>query len=334
MVPVRQFVANTQYNDNYQLSPDGSKLVYQGVSRLKPAILWTELGRKQDVHALRFRKGPPYPFWSADSRFLIYSNDPSGREQSHVFALDTESKDAAVRNLTPFEGVTAYVSHVPFAPSSKVFVSHNRRDRAVFDLYEIDLFTGEESLVFKNTNNVIDTLMDDEGNVLARVRQTDSHRFLEVRLDDGWDTLLTAGPFDWITPLEFSKDSNSLYVISNVDRDKAALLSIDLFSAEQSLIYEHPKVDVQYVYISRASGKPLAAFTEPDFPAINFFDSDLERQLGDFFTPGVNGISIMSMDRIESKATLVIYDHTGAIFLLVDLLNGTTEKTGRIGRSS
>lgn len=80
LVPVRQFVANTDYNDNYTLSPDGSNLVYQGVSWLRPAIVWRNLEDGGGQKAHRFKKGPPYPFWSADSRYMLYMHDASGRE--------------------------------------------------------------------------------------------------------------------------------------------------------------------------------------------------------------------------------------------------------------
>lgn len=328
LVPVRQFVANTDHNDNYQLSPNGEMLVYQGVSRLKPAILWRDLSKQDGVRALRFRKASPYPFWSADSRYILYSDDPSGKEQSHVYAIDVTDPKSKPRDLTPHDGVTAYVNHVPGKSSNRIFVSHNRRDKSIFDIYEIDLDTGAESLVYENDDNVIDTLMDDEGHVVARVRQTNSNRMLEVLHNDQWDIVLTAGQFDWISPQGLNADASGLYVISNVERDKAALILIDLKSKQQTLVFEHPLVDVQYVYISRLHNQPLLAYVQPDYPDIKFFDTKLEEQLSPYFKPGENGIDIMSMDRLERMATLVVYDHTGATFLLVDLRTGESEVLG------
>lgn len=328
LVPVRQFVANADYNENYQLSPDGSKLLHQGVSRLKPAILWRSLDGSGNKGAQRFRKGSPYPFWSADSRYILYASDPSGREQSHVYAIDTLQKGQKPRDLTPYPGITAYVTHVPSLASSTIFVSHNRRDQSVFDIYSINIETGEEVLVYENAENVINTLIDDTGNVLARVRQTDEKRILEVADNAGWRAVLTAGQFDWINPVSLNADSSALFLITNVGRDKAALMQIDIETSKQTLIYEHELVDVQNVYISTKTKTPMAAFVFPDYPEIEFLDANFEKQLSAFYTPGKSGLNITSIDREEKIATIEIYDHTGASYQLVDLDSGELQLLG------
>lgn len=120
------------------------------------------------------------------------------------------------------------------------------------------------------------------GTVRVRVRQTDENRLLKVSDNGQWRTLLTAGPFAWIDPVSLNKDATGLYLISNVNRDKAALMLMRLSTAEQTLLYEHPSVDVQSVYLSRRDKEPLAAFVEPDHPAVVFFDSDLESKLSPY----------------------------------------------------
>ncbi|MFT5506916.1 MAG: hypothetical protein ACI8XC_004644, partial [Gammaproteobacteria bacterium] len=40
--PVRDFVANTDFNGNYRISPDGKKLSWNGVSETRSAIFWME----------------------------------------------------------------------------------------------------------------------------------------------------------------------------------------------------------------------------------------------------------------------------------------------------
>ena len=58
LLPVRNFVANTDYTDAFSLSPEGDKLVYKGVSRLRPAILWRDVEGTRE-NTVRFRKDSP-----------------------------------------------------------------------------------------------------------------------------------------------------------------------------------------------------------------------------------------------------------------------------------
>src|SRR4051812_39768363 len=69
LIPVRDFVADRQSNDGYQVSPDGKKLAWFGVSGVYPAILMKSIdGQEQKV----FKIFPRYFRWSADSRHLLF----------------------------------------------------------------------------------------------------------------------------------------------------------------------------------------------------------------------------------------------------------------------
>jgi len=160
LLPVRNFVANTDYTDAFSLSPEGDKLVYKGVSRLRPAILWRDVEGTSET-AIRFRKDSPWPFWAANNRHILYVADDSGRENLHVYAIDTDSSDKVAVDLTPYPNTRAWVTHVPGKASNLIFVMHNRRDATRFDLYSIDLITREETLLFENTDNVLSLLIDD-----------------------------------------------------------------------------------------------------------------------------------------------------------------------------
>lgn len=127
LLPVRAFVANTDYNESYRVSPDGSKLAWRGVSQLRPAILWRHVDGEQ-VFALRFKKQAPNPHWAADGHTILYHDDPSGRENDHVYAIDTRDAQPEPHDLTPYPDVKAFVAHVPLTQSGTVFVMHNRRD--------------------------------------------------------------------------------------------------------------------------------------------------------------------------------------------------------------
>lgn len=327
-LPVRDFVANTDFTGGHTVSPDGQQLVYQGVSRLRPAILWRDIDESSKLSVLRFKKGSPQPFWAADSRHILYADDASGRENYHVYAIDTLNPGRAPRDLTPFSNTRAYVAQIPSIASNVIHVMHNRRDATIFDLYQINLETAEETLLYENTDTVISLLIDDSGSVRARLRQSDTSRLLEVPDGSAWRTVVTATVFDDLYPLALSPSGDALQLISNVGRDKRVLSRLDLVTGQESIVYEHAEVDLGGVWISPRDKRPLIAFAEPDYPELHFFDDKFERNLKPFYKPGINGIDIMSLDRSESLATAVIYDHTGAEFHLLDLKSGESQPLG------
>jgi len=325
LVPVRDFVANIDYNGGYSISPDGQKLAWNGVEDLSSAILWRD--RESSVSdAIKFDKGAPAAIWAADSRHILYHHDPSGRENTHVFVVDTKDPHKVRRDLTPYPGSKAYLLSVPSRQSDTVFIMHNRRDPAIFDLYSVNLETGKELLVHENNDNIIRILIDDDGLPRARVKQTDSSRLLQVPLaGNKWKTLIEAGKFDVIIPKELSIDGSKLYFFSNIGRDKSALFLLDLDSGDQQLIYEHDEVDVYDLRVSRLDRRPLYLLATPDYPEIHFFDETLKQQMTPFIGDNRSGVHLSSIDRDERFATLISWDHSGAKFYLVDLHQGTSE---------
>lgn len=322
LVPVRQFVANADFEGNYRLSPDGRKMAFEGVSGLRSALLWQYVDGEQKKLVSKFRKNAPSPFWSSNSQHILYSFDVSGRENNHIYAFDTDNPDSPIRDLTPYDDTLAYVVRIPRSPSDLIYVSHNRRDKSEFDLYELNVRTGAEKLIYQNTGNTVVGMIDDSGRFRARVLQTETQRILQVKENDQWRDLVVAGLFDVIYPLELNEDDSGIYAISNLGRDKHSLVLIELSTGEEELLYSHPLVDVGYVTLSTQNRQPLMARITPDYPDFHFFDQNFKNKLTPFFSYGDNGLDVLSMDRDETMATLEVFDTTGASYVLANLVTG------------
>ena len=325
LVPVRDFVADTDYVGGYRISPDGKRLAWNAVEDLSSAILWKDRSAETH-HALKFDKSAPRGFWSADSRYILYHLDNTGSEDHHVYAIDTQNPDLSPRDLTPFSGVKAYVLKVPTLDSPYIYVMHNRRDRSVFDLYRVEIASAAEVLVHQNSDNVISLLVDNDGVIRARVKQTENERLLQVPADPSdWQTLITASKHDDLYPFELSADGGGLYVISNVGRDKRTLLLIDLSTNEQRLVYEHDDVDFAFVKMSRLHRKPLYIRVVSGYPENIYFDELFRQQMQAFKDASPAAVDITSIDREERFATLARWDHAGTNFYLIDLQKGSKE---------
>lgn len=328
LVPVRQFVANSDFEGNYRLSPDGIKMAFEGVAGLRSALLWRYVNGETKNVVRKFRKNAPSPFWSSNSQHILYTFDGTGRENQHVYAFDTENPESPAKDLTPYENTVAFVAMIPHDPSDLIYVMHNRRDSAVFDLYETNVRTGAEKLVYENKDNVISMMLDESGKMQVRILQNDKNRVVQVLKKDQWQELFTIGLFDNFYPLEFTEDEQGLYFLSDIDRDKLALLKIDLKTLETAEIYSHSLVDIGGVFSSVKDGRPLFVNISPDYPDIHFLDDEFAGKLKPFFEYGKNGVDILSIDRDESLATLETFDTTGASYILANLKTGESTLLG------
>jgi dipeptidyl aminopeptidase/acylaminoacyl peptidase len=325
LVPVRDFVANLDYNGRYRLSPDGSNISWAGVDGLSSAILWRSIDSK-NAQAIKFDKNSPRAIWAPDSQHIFYHHDDSGRENTHVYVVDTQDPALNRRNLTPYPGTKAYILKVPYQVSDQIFIMHNRRNAEIFDLYSVNYIDGTETLIHENNDNIVSLFIDDEGALRARVKQTNSERLLQVPAENGhWNTLVVASKFDQIHPVDLSLDGSLLYMFSDVGRDKKELVLLDLETGDEKIIYRHDKVDAGYVYMSKQRRRPLYAVSTPGYPEVTYFDEALRMQMEAVIDTHPMGVDITSMDRSERYATIVTWDHMGAKHYLADLKTGKRE---------
>ena len=314
LLPVRTFVANTDHNGRYRVSPDGKKILWSGVVKLRAAILWRNLDGSGKTQSRRFKKNEPYASWAADSQHILYRRDNSGREQSHVYAID--STDGTERDLTPIDGITAWVAKVPERESDKLFIAHNGRDASVFDTYRVDLKTAELTRIFTNTENISHQLLNDEGLAVIRVMRDGQERIVQLPDGDGWRELRRYSRFETFYPTQINQPGESIYAYSNLDRNLTALVSMDIHTGEETVVYQHDNVDISSVWGAPGS-QPLAVTTHDGFPAVHYLDSDLEELFAPLQELQPSGINLRSLSRDFKVGTVAQYDHTGASEYLI-----------------
>ena len=87
-------------------------------------------------------------FWSADSKKVILLKDENGTGQLNLYGVDLESQ-TLISYTKPFFGVNAKVLKIsPF--ENKAVIGLNHRNRHFYDLYTLDLDSGQFSFLFQN----------------------------------------------------------------------------------------------------------------------------------------------------------------------------------------
>jgi len=191
-------------------------------------------------------KGRPINWqdWSADGRFLMFLNDETGDENHHLFAVDAVTH--AMRDLTPISNICAQLSlRSPDAPGV-VAVRINDRDARWHDIYRIDLETGQRTLIWENTDELLEIGLDwqlrprharsnapDGGSRLWRVDGTALRHWRDVPYEDNLTT--------WAAL--FNRSNERVLLLTSIGRDRAAYCWHDWSTGQETLIAEHPKAD-------------------------------------------------------------------------------------------
>ncbi|HEY3065926.1 MAG TPA: S9 family peptidase [Methylomirabilota bacterium] len=321
LVTLAQFFGNRANIWGYKVSPDGSRLGWIGSHRSRATIFFRATSGGEvgivDTHSPRSVFGFE---WTADSRRVVYTQDAEGDERSHVFVTSTDAPDARPVDLTPWEGATSWVARLLRDDPDRIIVSSNRRDRTVFDLYRIDLGNGETTLVAENPGDVEDWLVDGGGRPRARLRHASpTERHLEVFRDGRWTRLQTfeLEEFD-AHMLGMTPDDRAMWLRSGRGRDRTAFVKVDLETGRETVVYEHPELDVEWVTLDWQRQGPVAAFVSPGYPEVHFFRADLATAVAPLRTGTHAGVRVLSLDARGQRATVETFTERMREYFLVE----------------
>ena len=237
-----------------QISPDGKVLGYLAPSTQGVLNVWVKTVGKDDDRMLTrdALRGIRIFFFAEDGKHLLFMQDVGGNENFHLYAVPIAGGEA--RDLTPHEGARA--SHIMRDKKRphELLVGLNLRDKRLFDLYRINLETGQEKLDTENPGDVLSWVADAQFQVRSATAQNprDGSTILRVRdtVDQPWHDLLTLpadenGEFN-----SFSADGKAAYIETSLGSDVTRLVKMDLATGKElETLAQDPRCDVGPVMI-------------------------------------------------------------------------------------
>lgn len=207
-------------------------------------------------------------FWSYNNEQILYLQDLGGDENWQLHAVNVKTKQDV--NLTPFEEINgpdgqpvtmpdgrklrprADIQEVSYKHPNEILISLNTRNPQYFDIYRLNIITGDMNLIQQN-DKFAGFQTDDDYNIRYAFENT-SDGGMELFTPDGNGSWIT---FDKIpmedalttTPISFNKTGDVLYMIDSRGRNTAALISVNLITGEKKLIFENPKADLSGIMI-------------------------------------------------------------------------------------
>jgi len=248
---VRDFFGNPE-RSGYQISPDGGTLSFMApyehrrnlhIIALPKGGLAPDFAKARRLTSETARDIAGY-FWKGDGH-ILYVKDFGGDENYHVVSVDV--KTGEVKDLTPLPKVRASIQDDLRDDPDHVLVTHNQRNAEIFDVYKINVKTGESIRVAENPGNITGWVTDHKGAVRGATTTDGVNSSLLYRATekDAFKTVLTTDFRTTVSPLFFSFDNRNLYTLSNRDRDKTALVILDPTTAKEGKpLFEHAEVDL------------------------------------------------------------------------------------------
>ena len=110
-------------------------------------------------------------------------------------------------------------------------------------------------------------------------------------------------------------------MLSNHGRDFRALVKLNLDSGVETMVYQHPVVDIGDLLFSNHLHEPVLVYLQPDYPQLKFLNNELETDLATFASGKPQGLHITSMDDQDRYLTVEIYTSTVKQFYLFDRIS-------------
>lgn len=329
-IPLRDFFRNPELS-SLELSPDGTQVAFLAPVEQRLNLFVQTLGESspRQVTKVTDRDIGGF-FWKGNDR-LIYMKDDGGDENYHLYAVDL--KDERTRDLTPFPGVRAGIMDDLEDQEDEMLIELNQRRPDVFDIYRLNLKTGEMVMTVENPGNFVGYLTDHDGKVrVAMAKEAEDNLNVILYREDeqqAFRPVITTGFKDQVSPYFFTADNKNLYATSNLGRDRKALVLINPTDGKElQALYSHPDVDVSGAGWSRSRKVLTSVGFTTDKGHRHFFDekiksiyATLEKKL-----PGYE-IALTSIDRQEEKFIVRTYsDRTRGAYYIFDWKTGKLSK--------
>lgn len=325
-IPLRDFFKNPEQT-NFTLSKSGKYIAF-----LKP---WEKRLNLfvQRINAQRLPEGGVkqitflkdrnvlYYLWKGDST-IIYFKDKDGNENFCPYAVDVNSGQERALITQP-NARTDLLDSLTDISETDILVASNLRDITLFDVYRLNVITGEMNLAALNFGNVEFWCADHNG-VVRLALQSDgltSRVFTRASEKEEFKQILEFDYTYQCYPLLFNFDNQSIYFSSNLFSDKCAIVRIDAITGKKiETIFSHPDVDVEWL----GSSRKRKVITEAQYTTWKterkFFDQKMEaiyqkikNIVGDkvISLPSANedeDLFIVSVSDDKSSGSYYIYD--------------------------
>lgn len=262
---------------SFQLSPDGKKLAYIGYDNYCRNIFILDLEEPDSSKQLTYQTAldVQYYFWT-DSDKIVYSNTQSHEDSLRILIADIHTEKQELLLPVSNEGI-AWLNYHP--NDSVLLAAIWQKGGGASNVYGININSKERYLVADNIGDIKRWYATSQGNIKLALtkdsldesllyRKSEAEPFQEVRKNNFKST---------IYPIGFVQDAeDKIYAISSEDRERSAIVELDLTTGVSTELFSHPEVDIaDYGYRTDLRELQYVTF-DTEKSEYHFFDNDLK----------------------------------------------------------
>jgi dipeptidyl aminopeptidase/acylaminoacyl peptidase len=331
-IPLKDFFRNPD-KSNYQISPGGLFISWLAPFENRMNV-YVQDRRDERVFRLTAETERDIAgyFWKTDNR-MVYVKDFGGDENFHVVSVDLSGEN--VRDLTPFDGVRAQIIDALEDHDEYMLVSLNKRNPELFDVFRLNINTGELTLLAENPGNITSWMTDHDGNLRVAIATDGVQTTLLYRNSDDapFQPSLTTNFKESVDPIFFSFDNKYLYASSNLHRDKSAIVKFDLTTGKEiDVLFEHDDVDASTLSYSRKR-KVLTAISYITWKRERVFLDKTAKTLYQRVAARLNGYEVVIHDMNKNEDMMIVRtysDRSMGAYYLFDLIKDKLTKLSDI----
>ncbi|MEW6999173.1 prolyl oligopeptidase family serine peptidase [Colwelliaceae bacterium BS250] len=296
-IKVKDFFRNPEFSA-LQLSPDGKHIaVLSPVNNRRNIVIMETLGLKNITPITGFREQNIGAFYWANNKDIVFTLDSDGNEAFSIFTIDTTDKKSKVVKLVgsdvSSQGIrSAATIHPLMNDPDHIIVQYNGRSVKSPDVYKLPLNSSwsekrgknnKMKMIAKNPGDIQGWIVDHDGDVRGAlsIKGLKGKFHYKEKNDEKFRVIQEFNVNDeGISPLGFDFDNKTMFVTSNVGRDRAAVYKFDPQTNKLGeMIFAHDVVDVSGLMMSRKQKKLLGISYFDDYPETVYFDKATENMM-------------------------------------------------------
>lgn len=330
-IPISDFFKNPE-KSFFRLSPDGKYVSYLKPYKGRQNLFIQSLADGKERMATSFADYSVREYsWTYNDQ-IVLSQDVISNDEFKMFALDVPT--FTIREIVSLNNGRIFLLNTPNKQEPDVAtIRMNKRDPANFDVYKLNIKTGALKPYLVNPGNITEWFPDDDGKIRL------------VKSSDGVDETILYRPNDnapfrpiiknnfinRVQPIAFTGEKNYFYALSNVNRDKTALVEIDAENGkEQKVVFACDKADIAVVDYSKNKHRIELATCDEARPKKHFLNTDIE-DIYNNLSRQLHGteINIINRDSAENKFVVFTYtDRNPGTYYLYERSNNKLTKLG------
>lgn len=300
-IPLENFFKNPEKID-YQVSPDGTYFSFMAPYENRLNLFVQKIGSDTTIRITsETERDITASMWAGNNR-ILFIKDTGGDENYQLYGVNIDGSD--LKSYTNFPNVRTTIIDPLRKIDSLVIIGMNKRNPQVFDPYRLNLNTGELTLLAENPGNIQGWMTDHDGKLRvanAIVDGVNNQILYRETEDQPFQPVLTTNFKETVSFAVFTPDNKMVYALTNIGRDKTALVLMDPKTCEEKeVLYMNDKYDISDLNYSEKKNRLTVVACEGHKNMIrHYFDKEEEeiRKKLEAQLPGYNvGVTSMSKD--------------------------------------